>query len=263
MDEAYRVIKGIVVREAKFRESNRMLTILTEDGGRVEALARAADRKNSRLAAGCSLLCYSEFTLFTYKGRVTVDEAEAVDSFPELKEDLAKLALATYFCDVAARLAEVDFADDEAFRLTMNAVYAVARLALPLALVKAVFEIRAAVLAGFAPATGFCALCGKEPSAALLEKRGGVVYCLACGLKEEAEKLPAGSALFYLPPGALKAFNHVMSADLKKIFGFSASKKDVFALAETAESYLSAQLGMSPKTLAFYHKIADNGASYI
>jgi DNA repair protein RecO (recombination protein O) len=175
MDEAYRVIKGIVVREVKFRESNRMLTILTEDGGRVEALARSADRKNSRLSAGCSLMCYSEFTLFTYKGRVTVDEAEALDSFPEIQTDLQKLALASYLCDVASRLAEVDFADDEAYRLTMNAVYAVARLALPLPLIKAVFELRAAAIAGFAPATGECAICGEEPSAALLERRGGVV----------------------------------------------------------------------------------------
>jgi len=98
MEETYRVIKGITVREVKYRESNRMLTILTEDGGRVSALARAADRKNSRLSAACSLMCYSEFTLFSYKGKVTINEAEPIDQFPELREDVEKLSLAAYVC---------------------------------------------------------------------------------------------------------------------------------------------------------------------
>lgn len=262
MDEAYRVTKGIIVREVKFRESNRMLTILTEDGGRIEALARSADRRNSRLSAACSLMCYSEFTCFSYKGRTTINEAEPLDQFPEIREDIVKLSLATYVCDVAARLSDVDFADNEVFRLTMNTVFSIARLNLPLNLVKAVFELRAAAIAGFAPAVDHCVSCGAELFSLLLHRREGVSYCLDCGALSERHKQapPSGAVLFYLSPGALKAFNHVISADLKKIYSFSASNNDICALAETAESYLSAQLGDYPRTLTFYHKIVNNGA---
>jgi len=161
----------------------------------------------------------------------------------------------------------------------MNTIYAAARLGLPLRLVKTVFELRAASAAGFAPALSHCASCGEELSALLLRKNEGDAFCLGCGVfgrrpgagggfgretnlsgDRPFAEMPSGTVLFYVPPGALKALTHIISADLKKLFRFSASKSDMTALSELSESYLSAQLGCCPKTLSFYHKIAKNGA---
>ena len=255
MEENLRVVKGIVVREAKTKESRRVLTILTEEGGRVLATAKSADRKNSlQSQAACQLMSYSEFTLFSYRDRVSINEAVCLDMFPEIQADVLKLSLSTYVCDIAARLCEADFPDNEAFRLTMNTIHAIARLGIPQEVIKASFEVRIAAIAGYAPDLERCVSCGKgELTGAFLDVCSGEVFCAQCGGFPKA-----GITLYYLPNGALSAFRHLLSCDLKDIFRYRITKRDLFALSEAAERYIGAQVGSS-RLIRFYHNMARNG----
>src|SRR5699024_3583228 len=84
---------GLVLREVKFRESDRMLTILTPQGV-VSASAKGSLRLKSKLFSACGLFCYSDFTL--YEGRdgvYSVDEAQVRRVFFELRSRVEALAL--------------------------------------------------------------------------------------------------------------------------------------------------------------------------
>ena len=61
--------KALVLRAVDYKESDKILTLLTQDMGKLTASARGARRKGSALAAGCQLLCWSEMVLFEYRGR--------------------------------------------------------------------------------------------------------------------------------------------------------------------------------------------------
>ena len=54
---------GIVLREVKYKESSKILTILTSSEGKITASAHGAYRKNNKLAAVTQLLVFSEMTL--------------------------------------------------------------------------------------------------------------------------------------------------------------------------------------------------------
>ena len=58
------VTAGLVLRETVTRETDKILTVLTPDRGKISLIARGARRKNSRLAAACQLLAYSELTIY-------------------------------------------------------------------------------------------------------------------------------------------------------------------------------------------------------
>ena len=60
--------KMLVLRAVDYKESDRILTVLTPDLGRVTVKARACRRKGSRLAAAVQLLTYSEAGLFASRG---------------------------------------------------------------------------------------------------------------------------------------------------------------------------------------------------
>ena len=257
MEQNLRVLKGIVVREVKTRESRRLLTILTEEGGRIQAAARSADRKNSRQSqAACQLLSYSEFTIFDYRDRMSINEAELIDMFPEIQRDVFRLSLASYVCDTAAGLGETDLPDNEVFRLTMNTLHALARTELPLGIIKAAFEVRVAGIAGYAIDLETCDGCGEELSAALVDTSAGAAYCTACGARR-----PAGEGLHYLPHGAMLAFRYLLVCDLKRLFAFKISKREARALGETAERYITAQVGPS-RLLEFYHSLSRTENTY-
>ena len=93
--------KALVLRGVDYKESDRILTLLTQDMGKVTVSARGCRKKNSPLSAGCQLLCWSEFVLFQYQGRWTVKECSALREFRGMRTDLEKFALGCYFAEVA------------------------------------------------------------------------------------------------------------------------------------------------------------------
>ena len=50
------VTSGLVLRETETKETDKILTVLTPDLGKISLIARGARRRNSPLAAGWQLL---------------------------------------------------------------------------------------------------------------------------------------------------------------------------------------------------------------
>ena len=57
------VTLGLVLKETRYKESDRILTILTPGLGVISASAQSSLRLKSKLFSACGLFCYSEFTL--------------------------------------------------------------------------------------------------------------------------------------------------------------------------------------------------------
>ena len=55
--------KGLVLREVNYKESDKILTVLTAEEGKLTVSARGCSKKGSALAAASQLLVWSEFTL--------------------------------------------------------------------------------------------------------------------------------------------------------------------------------------------------------
>lgn len=99
----------------------------------------------------CQLLCYSEFTITDYKGFSAISEANAIEMFPELRTDIDILSLASYFAQAAEVLSQEDAGSGEVLSLTLNALYALAKLRKPQDLVKAAFVLPLACIGGYEP----------------------------------------------------------------------------------------------------------------
>ena len=97
----YLKIQGLVLRRTEYNDHDVLLTILSNQHGKITAKARGLKRKNSPLTAQCQLLSFAEFTLFEYKGRYTINEAVTIELFHDLRRDLGKLSLGTYFAQAA------------------------------------------------------------------------------------------------------------------------------------------------------------------
>ena len=84
----YLTIRGLVLRVTDYKDKDAVITLLTEDLGRISVKARGLRRKNSPLVAPCQLLAFGEFTLFEYRGTYTINEANAIALFHPLRRDL-------------------------------------------------------------------------------------------------------------------------------------------------------------------------------
>jgi DNA repair protein RecO (recombination protein O) len=251
----YLQTKGLVLRRVNYRESDLLLTLLTE-AGKLTAVARGARGRGSKVVGPSQLLAYSSFTLFENRGRYSVDEAESVDLMVELRADIELLALSSYFAELLEALSDEDEANPELLRLGLNTFYALGRLKKPPAIVKPAFEFKLLALSGYEPLVDRCAVCGnEEPAGARFDISGGLLYCGKC--------VPAGSGCcMHLAPGVLMALRHVLYGDPKRLFSFSLEPEEMGVFGKASEEFLLSQLERSFPTLEFYKSLNRDLSSY-
>ena len=152
---------GLVLRQVKVGEADRILTILTPDLGVVSASARGSLRMKSALFSATGLFCYSEFTLTSGRSHYFVDTAQVKKVFHGISASIEGMALASYMAEIAAELSPAPPEADAQLRLLLNCLYMISERHYPCAQLKAIYELRALTLAGYMPDVLACAGCGK------------------------------------------------------------------------------------------------------
>lgn len=247
--EVHRVFKstrGLVLREVRYKEADRILTILTEEDGKISARARGALRSKSKVAAATQLLTFSELTLFGNKGKWSINEASPVEQFLGLRGDIERLALGSYFAEVLEAVSDEDCPNPEVLRLGLNSLFALSGEVCPMEQVKAVFELRLMCLSGYEPDLSVCHGCGaQDMESAYLWPESGELYCEKCA---RPGMLPVGGA-------ALRAMRHIIGAESKRIFSFTLDDDGLAELVKVCESYALYELDRPFGSLDYYKKL--------
>ena len=244
----YMTVQGIVLRVTDYNDRDSLLTLLTTGHGKLTVKARGLRRKNSLLVAPCQLLAYGEFTLFEYRGQYTVNEAHSIELFTPLRRDLSKLSLGTYFAQAAEVLSQEDYPSPELQSLLLNCLYALSRLDLPEAQIKAVFELRVACLSGYTPDLFGCHICGSQ-TPARFDLSAGQLECVNCRSRESGGiRMPVNQSI-------LEAMRYICLCDPKRLFSFQLGKETLEQLGNLTEAYLTTQLERGFSTLDFYKSL--------
>lgn len=241
----YLTIRAIVLRVTDYNDRDALLTVLSRDHGKLTIKARGLRRKNSPLIAPCQLLGYGEFTLFEYRGMYTINEAHSIELFRNLRRELTKLSLGTYFAQVTEVISQEDLPNPQLQSLLLNSLYALSQTELSETLIKAAFELRAACLAGYTPDLFGCRTCGSEGTDHF-DLSEGQLECPAC------RKAGAGGIRIPVNPGLVQAMQYICGCDPKKLFSFSLGNGNLEQLSTLTEAYLSTQLERGFSTLDFY-----------
>ena len=246
----YKTTKALVLREVKYKDADKILTVLTERDGKLTVKARGALRKSCKYGASSQLLSYSEMTLFQNAGKWSLNEAETIEQFLPLRGDIAALALGTYFAELLEAVSDEDDPNPALLQLGLNSLYALSRAMYPAERIKAVFEMKLMCLSGYRPQLAGCPVCGKRPPEdPLFSLNGGTVHCRAC---------PPGAVGVSLPVSAetLQAMTYITDAEPKRIFSFRVSPDADRQLADLAEAYVMAQLERGFGALDYWKKCA-------
>lgn len=242
------VTEGLVLREVLYRDSDKMLTILTKDRGKVSASCPGARSRQSSMRAGTQLLSFSSFTLYENRGRYSVNAADPIELFIGVRSDIFSLSLASYMAEVLEAVSDEEDSASELLITGLNCLYALSVHKKPRALIKAVFELRVMMLAGYAPDVSECPSCGESDiSSPILELKSGRIGCAGC-MGREAAAVP-------LCTQSLLAMRYILSAQSKKLLSFSMDEQPLALLSVAAECYMATQLEREFSTLKFYKSL--------
>ena len=88
------------MRETETKETDKILTLLTAERGKLSVIARGARRKGCRFAACAQSLAWSEWTLYQRGGWYYANEGTTLELFSGLRSDLDAMSLGFYFAEL-------------------------------------------------------------------------------------------------------------------------------------------------------------------
>jgi DNA repair protein RecO (recombination protein O) len=194
---------GVVLRTYKLGEADRIVVLLTAGHGKVRAVAKGVRRTKSRF--GGRLEPLSHVQLLMYQGRELdiVTQAEVVEPWRPLHEDLARLANGMAMAEAAEQVAQEGEASGPLYRMLVGALRTLVERPGPL--VVAGFYWKLLCLDGATPILSECARCGSSTPATRLvafDIAEGGVLCRSCQ-RGQSLSLPALELLRMVVGGQL------------------------------------------------------------
>ena len=114
---------GLILRQIKVGEADRILTILTPDLGVISASAKGSMRLKNKLFSATGLFCYSEFSLTSGRSHYFIDTAQIKNVFHGISATVEGMGLASYMAEIAAELSPAPPESEAQLRLLLNCLY--------------------------------------------------------------------------------------------------------------------------------------------
>ena len=170
---------GVALRSIRLGEADRIVSFITEGRGKVRAVAKGVRKTKSRF--GARLEPTAHVALLLYEGRELdiVTQAEAIDHFRAIREDLDRLTRATQMLEAVDQVAQERQANVALYQMTVGALRALAARDAPL--IVPAFFWKLLSLEGFHPLLEACATCGASNELVAFDLSQGGVLCRTCG----------------------------------------------------------------------------------
>lgn len=208
--------KGIVLSEVNFSESDKMLTVLTPDLGKISCVAKGARKMQSSLLASSQVFAFSEMVLYRGRGEnYYINSAELIEPFYSIRTDYERLECAMNCAKFIRRYVQENQMSVYVLKLLLNTIYLLSVGEKNIELIRNVFELKAVCLLGFKPNFGNCVECGNISVNGFSMKKGGLV-CRGCSCLDKG--------VINLSDGAITAIRYIIQSELKKLFSFEVSE---------------------------------------
>jgi len=92
--------EGIIIKRRNFKDSDRVLTVLTKTHGKIYVRAAGVRKITSRRAGHIELLNHSILSLYQGNTFPVLTEASTISNFSDIKKNLENVGLALHLCEL-------------------------------------------------------------------------------------------------------------------------------------------------------------------
>jgi DNA repair protein RecO (recombination protein O) len=173
--------RGMVLRTIRLGEADRIVTLMTEQHGKVRAVAKGVRRTTSKF--GSRLEPLSHVALLGWQGRGDLDiinQAEVLDTNRVVREDLDRMTAAMAMLEVVDQVAQERHGNAPLYEMLVGAIAALSERNSPM--VTPAFFLKVLALEGSAPVLDECVSCGEDDAGSLVafDLVEGGVLCRNC-----------------------------------------------------------------------------------
>lgn len=176
-------VEAVVLRHSDYGEADRLLTLYTRQLGKARVIAKGARKIASRKAGHIEPFTYVKLQLSRGKDMLILTQADTVDAYLPIRDDLILTSHASYVLELLDRFTYEDESENSSiFRLLTETLARLASKSNPW-LVLRYYEMRLLDHLGFRPQLLECVNCGREIKAEdqFFSFSAGGVICPRCG----------------------------------------------------------------------------------
>ena len=225
--------RGLVLKSISYGEYDKILTVLTQEAGKISVMVKGGKSINHGKSADTLLFSYGDYLLYDKGSMYILSSSEVIESFYDLTKDLDKLSLASdmlnfinFTCDESEDLGDL-------LRVTLNTLYALVHYNKSLAMVKAVFYTKMCACLGLSPVMGMCMECGCADADRFSPSCGGMI-CKDC-----SDVCPDATQV---TPQTAQIMEYILTCDIKKMFSFKASEEDFANIYKIIKEFIKIHL---------------------
>ena len=169
---------GVFVRTHKLGEADRIVAVITENNGKVRAVAKGVRKTRSRYGGRLELLRHLDLQFYQGRGdHDIVTQAETRDHWPEIREDLDRLGKALTIAEAVDQVVQDKQPNQDAYRMLCGALETLQRS--DPALIVPAFMLKLLAHEGVAPVLDECVIGGEATDLEFFDPRVGGVTCAA------------------------------------------------------------------------------------
>lgn len=192
-------VEAVILRHTDWGEADRLLSLFTREAGKLRAVAKGARKLRSRKAGHLEPFMRSALMLARGRDMWIVTQAETVDAYLPLREDLNLTGYAAYVIELLDRFTYEEGENRSLYALVVDTL---GRLSAgtDIFLTVRYYEIRLLDLLGFRPELFYCVECQNEikPQDQFFSAASGGVLCPNCGPRVAGSRPVSMQALKYL-----------------------------------------------------------------
>lgn len=243
--------EAVVIRTRNLGEADKILTLFTKKEGKVNAVARGSRRTRSRFLGISQPLTHSRLLIFRGENLDSVSQGEILHAWLHLREDLLKMAYATYIVELLDQLTEERDPQEEVYRLLVNTLQHLNIEDSQEGNITRFFELHLLRLTGFQPQLDLCVRCGRFIDGGGAGLRfspvDGGVLCPDCGEKQ--------SGSLKLSSTSHQVMRHLLSTDLQRLSVLKISHTCQQEIEKLVQAFINYQLGRPLKSREFLETV--------
>lgn len=233
---AYIKTRGVVVREVAAGDYDKILTVLSDELGKISVSSRGVRRSGNRFSAGTQVLSYCEWVLYQRKNTYILNSCEIIHPFYEIRQDMTLLAYAAHLLEMAQDAILENQPARDPLALLLHGLHALTNRNKNPELIIRVFSLKLVQIMGFTPYLVGCCKCGTK-------EIDEIYFSFEhCGFICESCKSNAGNDILRIEPGTARALIYVICAEIREVFGFELSEEALRNFSETVDKYCGDRL---------------------
>jgi DNA repair protein RecO (recombination protein O) len=246
------VHRSIILKKQDRGEADEIVKFLSRDLGWLTGVAKNAKKSRVRFGGHLEELSLVDLTLRSRKrdDLVWIDEAQVVSGFLAIRSDIAKVARASYFLELASIFLPEGHPDPVLFDFLIEYLQAL-ETSDPPQIHLLLDEIRLLGILGYAPRFDICPACGKAlapgEDAIFSAARGGACHPGCLEANEERS--------LQLSPDTLAVLRRATQVEREAARRLRINKKGVDELHRALSAFVRYTRGEEVKTLLFLEKL--------